>query len=67
MNGNLHFRFMPDAIKALNINAGRLLKWLRTEEDVVSELGYSWEDAKKYFNVNVRLLPKNINLLGGGE
>jgi hypothetical protein len=30
MNGNMHFRFLPDAIKALNVEAGRLLGWLRS-------------------------------------
>jgi len=65
MNGNLHFRFMPEAIKALNVNAGRLLKWLRTEEDVVSELGYSAQEAKQYFNRMSYILPGNIKMLGG--
>lgn len=64
MNGNLHFRFMPEAIKALNIEAGRLLKWLRTEEDVVTELGYTPEEAKQYFHRNTQLMPSNIKLLG---
>lgn len=65
MNGNLHFRFMPDAIKALNVNAGRLLNWLRTEEDVVTELGYSAKEAHEYFNRNSHILPGNIKLLSG--
>ena len=65
MNGNLHFRFMPEAIKALNVNAGRLLKWLRTEEDVVTELGYSAQEAKEYFHRNSHILPGNVKLLTG--
>jgi len=65
MNGNLHFRFMPEAIKALNVNAGRLLKWLRTEEDVVTELGYSAKEAKEYFHRNSHILPSNVKLLTG--
>jgi hypothetical protein len=63
MNGNLHFRFMPDAIKALNVTVGRLLKWLRTESDVITELGYSPHEAKKFFNCNSHILPSNIKLL----
>ena len=63
MNGNLHFRFMPAAIKALNVEAGRLLKWIRTEEDVITELGYTKEEAKKYFNHNAQILPSNVKLL----
>ena len=64
MNGNLHFRFMPDAIKALNINAGRLLKWVRTEEEVVTEMGYTPKEAKKYFHRNSHILPSTVKLLG---
>lgn len=63
LNGNLHFRFKPEAIKALNINAGRLLKWLRTEEDVVTELGYTPKEAKEYFHRNSHILPGSIKLL----
>ena len=64
MNGNLHFRFMPSAIKALNVAAGRLLKWLRTEEDVITELGYTPQEAREYFNRDCHILPSNIKLLG---
>lgn len=63
MNGNLHFRFMPEAIKALNIEAGRLLKWVRSKEDVVRELGYTQDDAEKYFKRNTHILPGSIKLL----
>jgi hypothetical protein len=65
MNGNLHFRFMPEAIKALNINAGRLLKWVRTEEEVVTEMGYSAQEAKEYFHRNSHILSNNVKLLMG--
>jgi len=63
MNGNLHFRFAPEAIKALNIEAGRLLKWVRTAEDVVTEMGYTPQDAKKYFHSNSHILSSNVKLL----
>jgi hypothetical protein len=66
MNGNLHLRFMPEAIKALNINAGRILKWVRTENEVVEEMGYTKEEAKQYFHGNSYILPSNIKLLGQG-
>lgn len=67
MNGNVHFRFNPEAIKALNIEAGRLLKWVRTAEEVVTEMGYSPADAKKYFMRNVQLTGSNVPMLGRGE
>lgn len=63
LNGNVHFRFEQSAIKALNITAGRLLKWLRTEEEVVAEMDCTPEEAKKYFNRNAYILPSNIKLL----
>lgn len=49
-NGNLHMRFLPDAIKAINVEAGRLLGWLKSAEEVVSELGYTKEEAGRLFN-----------------
>jgi len=63
MNGNLHFRFMPSAIKALNVEAGRLLKWIRTEEDVVTELGYTRQEARQYFHSNAQISASNVGLL----
>jgi hypothetical protein len=62
-NGNLHFRFKPDAIKALNVEAGRLLGWLRGPEDVVTELGYTPEEASAYFGSNRRIGASNLKLL----
>lgn len=64
LNGNLHFRFMPEAIKALNIEAGRLLKWVRTVDEVVTEMGYTHAEAKKYFNHNIQITSSNVPLLG---
>ncbi len=63
MNGNVHFRFMPDAIKALNVEAGRLLGWLRTPADVETELGYSAEDAARFFLSTHRIAPSGVPLL----
>ena len=63
MNGNVHFRFLPEAIKALNVEAGRLLGWLKNPEDVVKELGYSEQEANKYFKINKQMIPSNIKLL----
>jgi predicted RNA methylase/ferredoxin-fold anticodon binding domain-containing protein len=63
MNGNMHFRIMPDAIKSLNIEAGRLLGWLQTPADVVRELGYSEDDATRFFGMNQKLGATNIKFL----
>lgn len=62
-NGNLHFRFLPDAIRVLNVEAGRLLGWLRSADDVVSELGYGREEAAAFFGSNRQIAPSNVRLL----
>jgi hypothetical protein len=64
-NGNLHFRFLPDAIKALNVEAGRLLGWLRSPADVVQELGYGEEEAARFFSCTKRLSSASARLLLG--
>lgn len=64
MNGNMHFRFNQTAIMALNVNAARLLKWVRTKEEAAEELGYTHGEVDKYFNRNTHILPNNIKLLG---
>jgi len=46
LNGNVHFRFMPKAIRRLNIEAGRLLGWLQTPDQAATELGYDAEEVK---------------------
>ena len=54
-NGNLHFRFMPAAIRALNVEAGRLMGWIRTAADVVSQLDYTAAEAERAFVSSVQL------------
>lgn len=65
MNGNVHLRFMPEAIRALNIEAGRLLGWLRAAEEVESELGYTAAEARERFGSNRQIARSNIRLLEG--
>lgn len=64
MNGNVHLRFMPRAIKALNIEAGRLLGWLRSADEAVAETGCTPEEAREYFGSNQRLDIGAVKLLG---
>ncbi len=63
-NGNVHYRFMPEAIRALNVEAGRLLGWLKSPSDVVAELGYEPEEAERLFMSSQKILPGNVKLLG---
>lgn len=65
MNGNLHFRFLPDAIKALNVEAGRLLGWLRSAAEVEVELGYTQDEAHRFYLSTQRLAQSGVALLGG--
>ena len=67
INGNLHYRFMPKAIKRLNVEAGRLLGWVQNVGDVVRELGYSEEEAREHFGSSAKLLPSNIRLLANTD
>jgi len=62
-NGNLHFRFMPDAIRTLNVEAGRLLGWLKSPQDVVQELGYTEAEAKRFFGANRLLAASSVKRL----
>jgi predicted RNA methylase len=66
MNGNLHFRFKPEAIRALNVEAGRLLGWLHGPEDVERELGYSASEASSLFGSNRQLTVSSVRLLTAG-
>jgi hypothetical protein len=66
MNGNMHFRFDQRAIRALNIEAGRLLGWLRTKADVVEELAYTPAEADQFFGSNQRLGQSAVRLLTSG-
>lgn len=66
-NGNLHFRFLPEAIKALNVEAGRLLGWLHSPADVTAELGYSKEEAERFYFCTKLITPGSARrLLGDG-
>lgn len=62
-NGNIHLRFMPDAIKALNVEAGRLLGWLHSADAVVTELGYTPTEARRFFASLRPLTVANAQLL----
>lgn len=66
-NGNVHLRILPDAIKALNVEAGRLLGWLHAPDDVERELGYSAAEARTLFGSNRQLTASSVKLLTAGS
>lgn len=63
LNGNLHFRIMPEAMRRFNIEAGRLMGWVSNPQDVVDEMGYSAEEAASFFGTNRQLNMSNVKLL----
>ena len=54
-NENFHLKLNIDFLKALNIEFGRIKKWINHKEDIVNEMNYSIIDANKYYNKNLRL------------
>lgn len=63
LNGNLHFRFAPGAIRALNVEAGRLLGWLHSAEEVERELGYPADEARTLFGSSRTITATSVRLL----
>lgn len=63
-NGNIHFQFNTDFMKALNITAGRLNKWIKDPEHCASEMDISINEAKAYFNNgNIQIEAKDLKLI----
>jgi len=60
-NGNIHVKFCPDFMAALNVEAGRLNGWLRDPAHANRELNI--KSAGKYFQANLQLLPSDTKLL----
>ncbi|NDK07850.1 DUF4942 domain-containing protein [Candidatus Gracilibacteria bacterium] len=67
-NNNLHIKFDTQFMKAWNIEAGRLLGWLKNKSQVVAEMeDITTEDVEKYFNSNKTISLVNNNILMLGE
>jgi len=62
-NGNLHMRFMPEAIQALNIQAARILKWVNSVDEIITEMNYPVDIALKYFNYDHQIPISNAKAL----
>lgn len=67
-NGNLHMRFAPDAIMAINVEAGRLLGWLKSPAEAAAELGATQEQAERAWGSLTKLdVAKTLALVAGTE
>jgi hypothetical protein len=66
-NNNVHIKFNQDFIKALNIEAARLNKWIKSPEEAAQEFEgsskVSQNEAEKFFKKNFLHLPSNLQLL----
>lgn len=52
-NGNLHLKLDQNFIKTLNVEASRLLGWIKTPQEAVDEMGLSINFVKKHFRSNL--------------
>ncbi len=67
-NGNLHIKFNIEFTKALNVEVGRLLGWIRKKEDIKDEFCEEMADgAEKYFKANQQIGLTNIPLIRMGD
>lgn len=64
-NSNMHIKFDIEFMKALNVEAGRLLGWLHNPEQVKEEFEGDMKGAEKYFKQNYDLLSSNNTALLG--
>ncbi len=59
-NGNMHLLFDPRVMLAINVEAGRLLRWIRNPAEACSEMGLDGqesEQAAKMFGASFRITP----------
>ena len=62
-NGNMHIKINQDFIKAINIEAGRLLGWLRSPAEASEELNIKENEARQYFGKLVEIPMSSIKML----
>jgi len=53
LNGNIHLRFDQDFIKTLNVEASRLLGWIRSPQEAADEMGLDIDFVKSKFKSNL--------------
>ena len=67
-NGNIHLKMNIDFMKAFNLQAGRLLGWLKSPTHAASETGYSLEECQRLLSlVLMKIAPQGHLLLTKGE
>ena len=48
-NGNLHLHFNPKVMLAINVEAGRLLRWIRTPAEACQEMEVTGDDVVRVY------------------
>lgn len=62
-NGNMHIKINQELIKAINIEAGRLLGWLRSPAEASDELNIKENEARQYFGKLVEIPMSSLKML----
>jgi hypothetical protein len=66
-NGNLHIQFHQGFIAALNVEASRLLGWIKSPKEAVEEMDIDFATAERHFQSNRVFAPSECKLLTAGE
>lgn len=62
-NGNMHLRFNPDFLHAMNIMHGKLKGWLKSDYEAQEEISAPEELSKKTFFLDNRITLNKVKLL----
>ena len=66
-NGNIHLKMNVKFMKAFNLQAGRLLGWLRSPKHAADETGYSIEECQQFMSPDLtQLAPQKYLALPSG-
>lgn len=62
-NGNIHLKINQEFMRAFNIEAARINKWIKSPEQYAGETDENLEDIKKYYTTNMQFNLNNIKAL----
>jgi hypothetical protein len=63
VKGTIHIKFNQEFMKALNIEASRLNKWVKSPQELNEETDISLEEIVKHYGKNIKIVPSSIPLL----
>lgn len=62
-NGNVHFFFNQEFAVRLNVEAGRLLGWVKSASEASEDMGYPLEKVMEAFGVSANVLSNSLKAL----